>query len=122
NDTMNSSDRLAVKAEVETEIATFVDALNTNFGGRYIFGGTETTTTPFEITRDASGEMTGITYNGTDQNLSREIASGVNVSLLTDGSALLQSKNGDIGTYFSEVLSALENDDTKQLGGALLEK
>ncbi|MDE1548294.1 flagellar hook-associated protein FlgL [Jeotgalibaca caeni] len=122
NDTMSSSDRLAVRAEVETEIATFVDALNTNFGGRYIFGGTETMTTPFEITRDTTGEMTGITYHGTEQNLSREIASGVNVSLKTDGASLLQSKDGDIGTYFSEVLSALKNDESEKLGGSLLKK
>jgi len=34
---MSHSDRQANKAEIESEIHGVVDALNTNFGGRYIF-------------------------------------------------------------------------------------
>lgn len=122
NGTMTESDRLAVKAEVETEIATFVDSLNTNFGGRYIFGGAKTTTVPFEITKDDEGNMTGITYNGSNTNLSREIASGVDVALKTNGADLMQTNEGDLGEFFSDVLHALETSDTTALGGSLLEK
>ena len=91
NGTMNESDRLVVKAEVETEMQTFVDSLNTNFGGRYIFGGTKTTILPFEITKANDGSITGIQYKGKKQNISREISSGVNLDLMTDGSKLLNS-------------------------------
>ena len=70
--TMSDSDRQAVKAEMETEISTMVDSLNTNFGGKYVFSGMNTTTKPFEISLDANGQMTGIQYQGTvDENRCR---------------------------------------------------
>lgn len=117
NGTMNESDRLVVKAEVETEMQTFVDSLNTNFGGRYIFGGTETTTLPFEITKDDDGEITGIQYNGNEQNISREISTGVNLDLMTDGSKLVD--NDKMGELFKGITSALQNDDAESLSSLL---
>lgn len=117
NGTMNESDRLVVKAEVETEMQTFVDSLNTNFGGRYIFGGTKTTILPFEITKADDGSITGIQYNGNKQNISREISSGVNLDLMTDGSKLLNSDK--MGDLFVKITDALQNDDGDALSNLL---
>ncbi len=119
NGTMNESDRLVVKAEVETEMQTFVDSLNTNFGGRYIFGGTQTTTLPFEIIKDDAGEVAGIKYNGNDQNITREISPGVNLDLMTDGLKLVG--NDTIGNLFTGITRALQNDDTEALSNVLTE-
>ncbi|WP_373737297.1 flagellar hook-associated protein FlgL [Jeotgalibaca porci] len=119
NGTMNESDRLVVKAEVETEMQTFVDSLNTNFGGRYIFGGTETTTLPFEITKADDGSIKGIQYNGNDQNITREISPGVNLDLMTDGLKLVG--NDTIGNLFTGITRALQNDDTEALSNVLTE-
>lgn len=116
NGTMNESDRLVVKAEVETEMQTFVDSLNTNFGGRYIFGGTQTTTLPF-IIKDDAGEVAGIKYNGNDQNITREISPGVNLDLMTDGLKLVD--NDTIGNLFVGITSALKNNDGDSLRGLL---
>uniref|UniRef100_UPI00359F59F1 flagellar hook-associated protein FlgL n=1 Tax=Jeotgalibaca porci TaxID=1868793 RepID=UPI00359F59F1 len=117
NGTMNESDRLVVKAEVETEMQTFVDSLNTNFGGRYIFGGTKTTILPFEITKADDGSITGIQYNGKKQNISREISSGVNLDLMTDGSKLLNSDK--MGDLFVKITDALQTDDGAALSNLL---
>ena len=117
NGTMNESDRLVVKAEVETEMQTFVDSLNTNFGGRYIFGGTKTTILPFEITKADDGSITGIQYNGNTQNISREISSGVNLDLMTDGSKLLNSDK--MGDLFVKITDALQTDDGAALSNLL---
>ena len=119
NGTMNESDRLVIKAEVETEMQTFVDSLNTNFGGRYIFGGTQTTTLPFEIIKDGAGEVAGIQYNGNNQNISREISPGVNLDLMTDGLKLVD--NDTIGNLFTGITRALQNDDTEALSNVLTE-
>ncbi len=119
NGTMNESDRLVVKAEVETEMQTFVDSLNTNFGGRYIFGGTKTTTLPFEITKADDGSIKGIQYNGNDQNITREISPGVNLDLMTDGLKLVD--NDTIGNLFTGITRALQNDDTEALSSLLTE-
>lgn len=117
-DTMSEENRLIVKAEVETEMQTFIDSLNTNYGGRYIFGGTETTTLPFEIVKDIdSGEITGIKYNGNTQNITREISAGVNLDLMTDGLKLVD--NDTIGNLFVGITSALKNDDGDALRGLI---
>ena len=125
--TVNDDDRKIIKAEVEAEIETLTDALNTNFGGKYIFSGQNTTTKPFSIERDANGEMTGFLYSGTTDeatsgNLSRRIAQGVSIELKTDGRALLneQGTDDDLGTFLAKTLTALETGDTDALSGELL--
>jgi flagellar hook-associated protein 3 FlgL len=136
--TMSDSDRQAIKAEMETEISTMVDSLNTNFGGKYVFSGMNTTTKPFEISRDAAGAMTGILYQGTQDemdadgnvipvkaDLSRTIATGVDVSLKTDGRQLMNEQGtpagkDDLGTFLADALKALDANDTEALSGKLL--
>lgn len=126
NGTLSHEDRQANKAEIESEIQGTVDALNTNFGGRYVFAGMNTTDKPFAIDKDDAGEITGITYTGTvkgNGNLSREIAPGVSVELSTDGRNFMNAQNADgsdnLGTFFSDVLKALDEDDTEKLSGLL---
>lgn len=126
-DTMNSGDRQIVKAEVEAEIQTMTDALNTNFGGKYIFSGMNTTEKPFSIAKDADGNMTGIDYAGTSDNLPRRIAQGVQIELKTDGSALMNKQvteegSDDLGIFLADVLTALNTDDVEGLSGNLLER
>lgn len=129
NGTYNNEDRQAAKAEIENEVDTMLDSLNTSFGGRYIFAGNNTTTKPFEKTIDADGDFTGIVYNGTvdpqlSGNVTKEIARGVSVEMQTDGRKLMneQGAGNDLGNFFNDMLTALDNDDTEALGGDLLER
>ncbi|MFL2121170.1 flagellar hook-associated protein FlgL [Marinilactibacillus psychrotolerans] len=132
NGTYNDQDRDAIKTEVENEIDTLLDSLNTSFGGRYIFAGNHTTSKskPFEKTVDAEGNFTGIQYNGTTEedgisgNTTKEIARGVDVELQTDGRALMNSQDEEdnLGTFFNELLTALDDDDTEKLSEDLLER
>ena len=128
NDTMSHSDRQANKAEIESEINGVVDALNTNFGGRYVFAGMNTTELPFKVEK-IDGEITGISYHGTKEtaeniNLSREIAPGVSIELNTDGNALMNEKGttgspDNLSSFFTDVLKALDADDTEKLSDLL---
>lgn len=132
NGTYNDEDRQAIKTEVENEIDTMLDSLNTSFGGRYIFAGNHTTSKPFEKTVDDAGNFTGIQYNGTTEengaglsgNLTKEIARGVNVELQTDGRQYMNSQGleDDLGTFFNEILTAFDDNNTDALGGSLLER
>lgn len=120
-DTMAPEDRQAVKSNILGEIDSLMDSLNTSFGGRYVFSGQNTTTKPFDI--DATA---GLTYtSGNNDNLPREVSPGVTVDLLTDGSKLLsvEGENGpfELGEFFNEVLTALDNNDTEALSGKLLD-
>ena len=129
-DTVNDDDRKIIKAEVESEVQTLTDALNTNFGGKYIFSGQNTTTKPFSIDRDVNGEMKGFIYSGTTDtstsgNLNRKIAQGVSIELKTDGRELLNGKGStetpdNLGIFLAKTLSALETGDAEALSGELL--
>lgn len=128
-DTMSHSDRQANKDEIASEIHGVVDALNTNFGGRYVFAGMDTTKAPFKVETDDAGEITGISYHdGKDDsdvsgNLSREIAPGVSIELNTDGRVFMNEQGTDspdnLGSFFKDVMQALDADDTEKLSGLL---
>ena len=120
NGTMSTEDRQAVKSNIEGEIGALMDALNTNFGGRYVFSGQNTTTKPFTI---STGDDFTITYHENEKNLPREVSPGVTVDLLTNGNKLFEFSDTNLNDFFNEVLTALDGEgDTEALGGALLEK
>lgn len=124
NATAGSDELKANQSEIEQEISGIVESLNTNFDGRYLFSGTNTTTAPFEVIKE-NDAIVGIKYNGTSQDLPREIASGVSVNLLADGSRLLNETGTttdpeNLSTYFNDLLSALRSDDKDALSGDLL--
>lgn len=121
-DTKSPEGRQAVKSEIEGEIETLTDALNTNFGGRYVFAGQNTTTKPFELTFE-NGEFGGINYVGTEENLPREVSRGVTVDLLSNGGQLQSfGENETLSGFLSDVLTALDGEgDVEALSGRLLE-
>src|SRR5207249_4778119 len=50
--------------QVDALIGRLVDAANTQNGGRYLFGGTATSTAPFVVSRDGQGQIVKVTYVG----------------------------------------------------------
>ena len=89
NTTSAAAEMEANKNEIQQNIEAIVEALNTNFDGRYLFAGDKTTEPPFSVVKNAQGETYGIAYNGSDVNLPREISDGVTVNLVTDGNQLM---------------------------------
>lgn len=126
NGTYNASDRESIKAEIENEVASMLDSLNTSFGGRYVFGGQRSEEKPFAIHKE-DGAFS-IEYSGSNDavngNVSKEISRGVRVELLTDGNQLFEP-TGDIGNLsdvFNDLFTALDQNDTGALGGDVLQK
>lgn len=128
NGSYNTDDRKAIKAEIMSEVETIVDSLNTNFGGRYIFGGQASSDKPFSINKE-NGEFK-LEFNDPEGapngNVSKEIGRGVMVELQTDGGKLFNAftnEDGDIQNLdelFTELFQALDEDHTEALGGRLL--
>jgi flagellar hook-associated protein 3 FlgL len=54
--------------------------------GQYLFGGTNSSQPPFTVATDASGNVTGVTYQGNSSVNQTEIASGVTVAAGVPGS------------------------------------
>ncbi|OJF93934.1 flagellar hook-associated protein FlgL [Alkalibacterium sp. 20] len=122
NGTYNTQDRQAIKTEIQNEVETMMDSLNTNFGGRYVFAGQNSTTKPFTVNKDYGAFS--LEYNGSktgNDNLSKEIARGVSVELKTDGSGLFNLKDGtgNIGDLFNDIFTALDSDNVGDLGNLL---
>jgi flagellar hook-associated protein 3 FlgL len=64
NDTLNATDRRALGEQVNQYLEELVSLANTRGGrGQYLFGGQETTTSPYAVTRDASGKISAVTPN-----------------------------------------------------------
>ena len=128
NGTYSTADRQAMKAEIMSEVETMVDSLNTNFGGRYIFGGQASSDKPFSVNKENGGFK--LVFNNPDGapngNVSREISRGVMVELQTDGAKLFNASTDGEGNVqnlndlFSDLFQALDSDDTEALGGRLL--
>jgi flagellar hook-associated protein 3 FlgL len=110
NGTNGSDVNSANKAEIEQDMGQIVDTLNTKYGNKYIFAGENTTTKPFELAKNAAGDVTGLKYNGTNGNLSRQIADNVSVDLFADGSKFVANSNtgaqaASLGDYFNNVVT-----------------
>lgn len=121
NGTLSDTDRNAIKDEVQMKIGQLADILNTNFDGRYIFGGQKTTESPFDE------NMSYIA--GDDNNVTREISKGVTIEIPTAGSqitkldsnySLSDEENKDLGTFLENVVSALKDGSADTLSKNLL--
>lgn len=115
----------ANKNEIQQELRSVVAALNTNFDGRYVFAGQATDKAPYEVIEDDNGEVIGIQYNGTSDDLPREIADGVTVNLVTDGSKMMAAGEEKLDTFVKDLMAALnegEDGNKDQLSGSLMER
>jgi flagellar hook-associated protein 3 FlgL len=123
NGTNTQSELDAYRAEIQQKIEEIGQSGNTNFDGRYIFGGTLTTDKPFDVSKDGSGE---ISYNGNDQVIKREISPGVTIDINVNGSQMLagtdvKGTDHDMVSALQNVVSALNKGDYSALGGDLVD-
>ncbi|AOQ23397.1 Flagellar hook-associated protein 3 [Moorella thermoacetica] len=81
NGSMPKESMEALGAEVDQLIGELVQTANTSYGGRFVFGGSKTTSAPF--TRDNSG----VSYSGNTKDLNWEVAPGVSMSVNVNGEA-----------------------------------
>ncbi len=115
----------ANKNEIQQELRSVVAALNTNFDGRYVFAGQATDKAPYKVIEKDNGEVSGINYNGTSHDLPREIADGVTVNLVTDGSKMMAAGEEKLDTFVEDLMAALnegEDGNKDQLSGSLMER
>lgn len=122
NGSLSSTDRSAIKDEMAMQIRELNDILNTNFDGRYIFGGQDTMEMPFSVDEDNL-----LKYESVEgKNIFREISQGVLVNLITDGSRIVKlndsssTQNHDLGILLKNIVNATADSDTNALSGELL--
>lgn len=131
NGSLSDTDRGAIKDETESAIGELKEILNTNFDGRYVFGGTKTTEAPFSEEKSDDNVTNGLKYDGNGDSLKREISRGVTIELEANGSSITRIGNpeesnldsdNDLGMFLNEVVEAMGNGETDDLSGDLLGK
>lgn len=77
----------AIAKEIDQIIEDTVSIGNTQYDGKYIFGGNRTTTAPFTL---VAGPPTDVTYNGDSASRSYEIEKGVTVTVNLTGDTVFK--------------------------------
>jgi flagellar hook-associated protein 3 FlgL len=88
NSTNGQSELDAIADEVSQLIDNMVSVGNTQFAGRYIFGGFSTTSAPFEA---MDSPPTSVDYLGDDGSINYEIEKGVSTSINFNGEEVFKS-------------------------------
>ena len=85
NQTYSETALRALKVEVDENIKTMVDLANTEYNDNYIFGGTNTKVTPFEIAENGDIIYRGTPHDNPDYVRRTEVADGVFETINTTG-------------------------------------
>ena len=124
NGTQGDSELNAIKSEVEQLVGQIAQIGNTNYDGRYIFGGQDTINPPFDVDADNV-----LIYNGASgpgkEMLTREISQNVTIHINVPGTWITAGKDENrltaaLSETLSGIINALESGDGETLGGLLL--
>lgn len=133
NAAYSEDERRAIKDEINEKMGELTQILNTNFDGKYLFGGSRGTTKPVNVEKDNDTNNNKIVYFGrtgnaldplTDeselnmvkQKLSIEISQGVTLEYNVTAADILEFKSED-GTEFD--LAKVLKDITNHLDGKI---
>ncbi len=77
--TRSKAELVALAQEVEQLLQQAVDSANAKYEGKYLLAGTKSDQPAFLATKDADGNITGVTYQGNTDVSSVEISAGTTV-------------------------------------------
>ncbi|MGI9951230.1 flagellar hook-associated protein FlgL [Moorellaceae bacterium AZ2] len=117
NGTMPEASLKALAAEVDQLIDELIQTANTSYGGRFLFGGTTTTSAPFERTGDS------VSYNGNTGSLDWEVAQGVTITVNENGKKVfMEAVNGSsIFELLFDLKDHLEKSEHSEVGNTIAE-
>jgi flagellar hook-associated protein 3 FlgL len=118
NGAQTPSDFQALATQVNSLINETVSAANTQVAGRYIFGGTNTTTAPFTVT---GSPATSVSYPS-GNTTARTVQAASNMSISTSipgGQAFGVGGSGDVFAALISLRDALSNGDVNSLSGSV---
>jgi flagellar hook-associated protein 3 FlgL len=108
--TLGASAMQSYGTETNQLIEEAVQTANTSFNGSYIYGGTATDSPPFSVVRDASGNVTSVTYTGNSSQAAIPLSQATSVTPTTDGTT-----NQGIASFINGLIAlrdGLNNGDT----------
>ncbi len=110
NPTTAQGVRDVIAKEMDGMLESVLANANSQRLGRYIFAGTETSTRPFEVTRNSKGEVTAVTYMGNREKIEYSVGPGTNVQVNHTGAEVFMDSK-----IFTTLIAIRDN----LVGGAL---
>ncbi len=74
--------------------------VNSQYAGEHLFGGVKTDTAPFAATRDAAGQITGVTYAGAATSAEFHIGEGAKISPFNT-----PASNQELGNFINNLVA-----------------
>ncbi len=93
SDTAGQETRNINASEINQLLETILQSANSKRLGSFVFAGTETTTKPFEITRNSKGEIDSVTYNGNREKTEYNIGPNTNAQVNQTGAEIFMDKD-----------------------------
>ena len=90
--------------EINSLLESILQTGNSKRLDRYTFAGTETTTVPFEATRDSSGNISAVTYKGNRETIEYNIGAGINATVNQPGDKIFMKTK-----LFDTIISIRDN-------------
>lgn len=115
NGTNNSANQQAIAQQVQGILATVVTQANLTYQGNYLFGGTDTTTTPYSAD---SSSPSGYTYNGNADTNSVEIGESTSLQVNLPGSQIFSNSTTNVLESLSSLVTALQSGNTAAISTA----
>lgn len=142
NAAYGSDEKKAIKDEINEKVSEIAQILNTNFDGRYLFGGNKTTSKPLTVTEDPTTGNNMLNFSGKDgevlplnsgddninaqidmikSKMSTEISQGVTMEYNVSASDVLvfksdKGKNINVMELLSNITKNLESQDATESG------
>ncbi|RMH59350.1 MAG: flagellar hook-associated protein 3 [Candidatus Hydrogenedentota bacterium] len=101
NETLTTGDTSLLADELAQQLEALVQFANASSVTGKVFGGAETDTNPFEVVRDANGNITDVIYRGDRTAVEREVSEGSKVVVNYVGSKVFQIDPDAVSSAFS---------------------
>jgi flagellar hook-associated protein 3 FlgL len=120
NSSTNSTSQLQTYAtQINEYLEQAVQVGNTQFEGNYLYSGTAVSQPPFQVTRDAQGDITSVSYVGNTSQASIPLSSSASIPATTTGAS-----NQAMAAFMNQLVSlrtALQNGDSSGVATAQTE-
>jgi flagellar hook-associated protein 3 FlgL len=105
--------RQSYATELNQLIEHGLQTVNSSYAGEHLFGGTKTDAAPFTATRNANGEITGVTYAGATESADFHIGENATISPYT-----APATNQKLGEFINNLVAmrdSLRTGDTASI-------
>jgi flagellar hook-associated protein 3 FlgL len=118
NGTMTAAQQAQMASTVSGIRDQIISLANTSVQGVYLFGGTATSTPPFQLNSDPT---TGVTYSGNSGTNDVQVGGNQSTQLNVSGSQIFSASGGNVMQSLTDLINALQSNSTSGIEAATSE-